>query len=236
MWTGERIFEELFYEERWKVEFFSGETENIPDSRYEKVYIGEIVDERKTTIDPQQEPNKLFNYLSLENVAPLTGDLVEFQPKCGTEIRSRSKLFEKDDVLYGRLRPYLNKVYHAFGDVSQGICSGEFYVLIPNRKYVIPRVLRFILASEFILSNITKFQSGAALPRVPLKDLLNIKIPLPPIEEQMQMDLYLNDYNIKRLNLKRELEEMPTEVSGLFLKCFKKGSWKHVEEKLSVLK
>src|SRR5437899_12976380 len=134
MWIRTESFQKLLAEGRWKVEFFSGEADNAPKSRYPLVRLGEIVQESQKALDPQTEPNRLFNYLGLEHVKSVTGDLVGFQPRSGSEILSRSKVFSEGNVLYGRLRPYLNKVYLAVGIVSEGICSGEFFVLFPDRS------------------------------------------------------------------------------------------------------
>ena len=132
MWTAVHNFSRLIQDGRWKVEFFSGEAEVAPTSVYPLVSLSSLVKESRATVDPQETPERMFNYIGMENVESHVGDLVVFEPKAGADIRSRSKVFAPDNVLYGRLRPYLNKVYLAAGRVAEGICSGEFFVLVPD--------------------------------------------------------------------------------------------------------
>lgn len=218
MWDKIISFKDLVSEGRWKVEFFSGVLNVSHQSKYPFAKVNEIVCENRKTIDPQNEPNKLYNYLGLENIESLTGDLVNFKPKRGTEIKSRTKVFSKGNVLYGRLRTYLNKVYLADGEISEGICSGEFFVLIPNQKKVLPRILRYLLASPFVAGQVAKFQSGAALPRVPINDFMNLAIPLPPIDKQKILEQLLIKADTHRLELRRQLDALPQKTMETFMK------------------
>lgn len=217
MWVKTERLQSLVRAGRWKVEYFAGVPETVPDSPHALVRLRDIVKESRLSVDPQTEPNRLFNYLGLEHVESLTGDLVGFAPKRGGEIRSRSKVFQAGDVLYGRLRPYLNKVYLAEGEVDHGICSGEFFVLRANPKRVLPRVLRYLLASGFVFDHVAKFQGGAALPRVPVEDLLRLLVPLPPLEMQHDLDQSLQEAEKHRRKLRRELEGMPRSIMESFV-------------------
>ena len=69
-------------------------------------------------------------YLGLENVESWTGRIIEtdFKP----EIEGASNSFRKDDVLFGKLRPYLAKAVHA---QYHGICTSELMVLRPQKYY-----------------------------------------------------------------------------------------------------
>lgn len=223
MWTKQMPFSVLLQESRWKVEFFSGDTTTKPDAAYPLVRLGDIVSESRETLDPQAEPKRVFNYLSLEHIASHTGDLIGFAPRAGKEIKSRTKVFTEGNILYGRLRPNLNKVFVADGFLREGICSGEFYVLIPDTGKVLSRVLRSILASPFVRDHIARFVSGAALPRVPISDLLNVLIPLPPMDHQQQMRDFIGKRDKTRIALKRRLEDLPRDTESALVECIQKG-------------
>lgn len=215
-------FSELTTRGRWKVEFFLNGTQAVAASVFPSTPLREIVSERKETIDPQLYPTRMFSYLGLEHVEPHTGDLVDFAPKAGAEIKSRSKLFAPGDVLYGRLRPYLNKVYLAAEPVAEGICSGEFYVLTPNAD-VDPGFLRTLLASELVLSRVGACQTGAALPRLPLSELLSINIPIPPIEEQQAIGKFATAIDAQRKILSAQLERLPELLGSAFHGAIESG-------------
>ena len=223
MWTAVKDFSQLVADGRWKVEFFSGELEIAPDSAHPLVTLSSLVDESRLAVDPQDAPDRLYNYLGMENVESLTGDLLGFSPRPGSEIRSRSKVFKEGNVLYGRLRPYLNKVYLARGQVAEGICSGEFFVLVPHEARVRPIVLRYLLASKLVVDHLARFQSGAALPRVPVRDLLGIKVPLPPMDAQGHLESALVAYEDRRRSLRKELDRMPSAAMDALTQSLRDG-------------
>lgn len=208
MWTAIRDFAELSARGRWKVEFFQDRPAQDAQTAVASALLGDLVTERRETVDPQLHPARMFAYLGLEHVESHTGDLVDFVPRRGAEIKSRSKVFAPGDVLYGRLRPYLNKVYLAESPVDHGICSGEFYVLVPSPE-VDSGYLRMVLASESVLSRVAAWQTGAALPRLPLPDLLGISIPLPPLDQQRELSAFAAAIASRRRDLMAELRRLP---------------------------
>ena len=140
----------------------------------------------------------------------MTGELINFTPKLGKEIKSSTKKFYESDILYGKLRPYLNKVYLSERDaIEAGICSSEFYVLIPDYSKVLPNYLRLILSSSYIQDYVNSMQTGSTLPRININDLLNIKIPIPPInvQEDMERDIIKRKNRIKKIT--KELDLLP---------------------------
>ncbi len=225
MWIGSTSLSELESHTRWKVEIFLNSAFSIKsESAFEHVRLGKLLVERKETLSPQDYPETLFNYIGLENIESLTGDLVKFSPKSGNDIRSRSKIFRQNDILYGRLRPYLNKVYLAESSVEEGICSGEFYVLKSDITLASPRYLREVLASEYILQHVDALQSGSALPRLRLDDLLDFEIPLPSLEFQKRLDEFLVEAHRKRLHLRAELEFLTQSINNALIESLETGS------------
>lgn len=216
MWTGIIPASELSRLSRWKVETFSSGSQRTATSLYPLVALRELMEERKEVIEPAAFPTQTFQYLGLENVQSLTGDLVGYTPRQGNEIRSRSKRFFAGDILYGRLRPYLNKVYLAEGIVSEGVCSGEFYVLVPRRKMALPRYLRWILASGFVQERVVSLQTGSALPRLQIHDLLTLPVPLPPVETQEMLVAFVEREDRRRLALLAELTRLPERIAAAF--------------------
>jgi type I restriction enzyme, S subunit len=93
-----------------------------------------------------------------------------------SEILSASPKFKKGDILFGRMRPYLNKVWIAEFD---GICSGEALVFRPNKTKVNTQFLHALLLSQITLDQVVPLQSGSSLPRVSSSDILSIKLPIP---------------------------------------------------------
>lgn len=216
-------YSDLLNADRWTPAFFLQENEELL-SVYPMLPLSKVVEQRKGTVDPQTLGDTLINYLSLENVRPQTGELKNFKPKLSKEIKSRSKVFDENDVLYGRLRPELNKVYLCQGDLSNGICSGEFLVLSPIGNQINPVYLRHILASIYVTNIVQKYRMGASLPRISINDLLKIEIPVPPIEVQNQISMQLIEVDLKIKVLRKELESLPFSQTSALVQSMINGS------------
>ncbi|MED4851777.1 restriction endonuclease subunit S [Caldifermentibacillus hisashii] len=223
MWTKTISFTELKKYGRWKVELFTTSEEKML-SAFEMVKIGLLVRERKENIKPYDFPDENFNYIGLENVTPLTGELINFNPKKGNEIKSTSRVFYKGDILYGRLRPYLNKVYLAIGEVENGICSGEFHVLQPDFQKIMPHYLRTVLSSSYIQNYVKSMQTGSALPRLSIRDLLAIEIPVPPLEIQQEFENYIIEKTERLRELRREINALPNIMISKVVHSLETGS------------
>ncbi|WP_309831135.1 restriction endonuclease subunit S [Paracidovorax wautersii] len=183
------------------------------------VELRQLVSERKGAVDPQTLGELQISYLGLENVRARTGELVDFEPRAAKSIKSRSKIFRTGDVLFGRLRPELNKVYLVDGEPADGICSGEFIVLVPIASRVNARYVRHIIASPFVSRLVEKFRVGASLPRMATDDLLSIKVPLPPLSIQQQIARQLEATDQELRGLRQRLEELPEQQLDALMKA-----------------
>ena len=100
-----------------------------------------------------------------------------------TEILSLKTRFRANDILYGRLRPYLNKVHLAERD---GICSTEIWVL-RSTPDVLPEFAAYYLRSAPVCEKASQVAVGANLPRVPPGSFDRLPFPLPALSEQQRI-------------------------------------------------
>jgi type I restriction enzyme M protein len=91
--------------------------------------------------------------------------------------------FDSNHILYGRLRPYLNKVATPS---FAGRCSTELIPIRPGRQ-VLKQYLAFILRSEKSVSYAMSTYIGARMPRADLDTFSNLEIPLPPLTVQEEI-------------------------------------------------
>ena len=202
MWISEEhTIAEIIEKGIFKAEFFD---ENFAASlnniqKYELVEIFEVATLCEERLNPAAYPQHTFNYLSLANIVPDTGELVDFQPVKGKEVKSQCKVFYEDYLLYGRLRPYLNKCYHAEGMVKEGICTGECIVIEPDKSKIIPEYLQAVLLSKFVQEQVNYIQRGSSRPRVHQEDFMTLKIPLMPLNEQQ----YIAEIHVGMRRLRR---------------------------------
>lgn len=159
------------------------------DEGWEVVELGEIFDKITDSIDPKKN-NGNVKYIGLENIESGTCGLIGDFNKEISEIKSTKLVFVKHDILYGKLRPNLNKVWLA---ESEGICSTDFLVLRAKNENAIPKFYSFILRDSDFNTQVLKGIKGAQLPRVGYEYISKIKVPLPPISIQKDIILCIEE-------------------------------------------
>lgn len=100
------------------------------------------------------------------------------------DIRSQVGLFERDDVLFGRLRAYLRKV--AIADFD-GAASTEVLILRPRRDVVEPRFLYLLASSDACIDFAVTMSAGSRMPRTSASDLSSFPVALPSRAEQRRI-------------------------------------------------
>ena len=96
------------------------------------------------------------------------------------EEAATAKVFERGDVLFSRLRPYLNKVHLA---EAPGYCSTEFYVLRP-KEGIDGEYLAVVLRSPLVTTQTRHLMTGNTHPRVAPHDASSLLVPTPPMDVQ----------------------------------------------------
>lgn len=118
-------------------------------------------------------------YLAMEHVQSWTGVA---QPLEGeVEFASTVKRFVADDVLFGKLRPYLAKVTRAKCD---GVCVSEFLVLRSRKELILPAYLEQLLRCKRVIDLINSSTAGAKMPRANWTFIGNVRLPVPRKDEQ----------------------------------------------------
>lgn len=140
-------------------------------------YVAPPVDQRSGVAD------RAVRYIGLENVESGTGRLLDASLHATSEDagETAASLFEPDDVLFGKLRPYLAKVVRVD---FPGRCSTELLVL-RSRGEVIPKLLAYQLLSAGFISWIDAMTYGTKMPRANPSQVLGVPIPVAsPLEQR----------------------------------------------------
>ncbi|MCX9012074.1 MAG: N-6 DNA methylase [Candidatus Methanoperedens sp.] len=159
------------------------------DERWEVVELGAVFNKITDSINPK-ENNGNVKYIGLENIKSGTGNLNGDFNKEISDIKSTKLIFLINDILYGKLRPNLNKVWLA---TCAGICSTDFLLLRAKNNNVIPKFYSFILRDNDFNAQVLKGIKGAQLPRVGFEYISKIKVPLPPISIQQEIVLRIEE-------------------------------------------
>lgn len=143
------------------------------------------------TVESKKNIKKL-PYVGMEDVESGTGKFLG--SKEIREVKSNTSYFNKDHVLYGKLRPYLNKFLMPD---FEGQCSTEFLPLRPDKKSLTREWLMAWLRSDEIVARINATGAGARMPRANMKLVAKFKIPLPPLAEQKEIVKKLDALSLK---------------------------------------
>lgn len=144
-------------------------------------------------IERKQAKNFSLPYLGMEDI--VSGEIFLSSTPEPKSVKSGTYHFGLEHVLYGRLRPYLNKV--VVPDF-EGRCSTEIFPLLPgpdlSREY-----LAWMLTSKHMCDRITQTSTGTRMPRANMNEVLSFEIPIPSLEQQAVIVSYLNALHEERL-------------------------------------
>jgi type I restriction enzyme M protein len=168
-------------------------------------------------IDPASESG-VVNYIGLERIVGGSGKILDAEAVSFDTIKSTKNLFEAGDILYGKLRPNLNKVCMAEFD---GICSTELLVL----RAVTPESARFYLdylLSESFNEEVLRTVAGQQLPRTSWKSMGALLVPRFAPERLGQALSELDEVRSATFGADRTLDlaqaEITRAVADLYVK------------------
>ena len=182
---------------------FNGEWEGKP--------FGNICQIKKSKYNPENEKESL-KCIELEHLSQNTGKILGYCDSKGqNSIKNR---FEKGDVLFGKLRPYLRKYWLAKFD---GVCSSEIWVF-DGKEISNDFLFQLIQSNKF--NYISNISSGSKMPRSDWKYMKHVKFKIPSLTEQEKTASFLSkiDEKIEKLEKKQELWE--TYKKGMMQKIF----------------
>ena len=153
--------------------------------------LNQVVDRISDTVNPKEENGSVY-YVGLENIESHTGALLGDPQSDFSEIKSNKNAFRKGDLLYGKLRPNLNKVHLAQVD---GICSTDILVLRPYTPSLATFYKHYFLSEEFN-SEVIKTVTGQQLPRTSWEKINRIPVPLIDIPKQLVAEVEQLDVKV----------------------------------------
>lgn len=187
------------------------------------------VDKFKYQFELITTPSDSSNKIGLENIESTTGRFI----KTDNEFEGNGIAFQPNDIVYGKLRPYLQKVWLA--DFA-GNAVGDFYVF---RCYETnsPVFIKYVLLSHNFTVEVDGSTYGAKMPRVSYEFIGNLKWSMPPLPEQQTIASYL-DHKVSQIDaLIAEKEKMVADLkayrSSVITEAVTKGLDKNVEMKES---
>jgi type I restriction enzyme, S subunit len=189
-------------------------------NKWPNAVLGDLVTFSRERAEPKDAPETRFNYIGLETIEGHSGHLLPYEPTLGYEIRSTKNVFHPGEILYGKLRPNLNKVHLA---ETSGVCSTDIFVLHTSDRVDAAYIAHY-LRSPAVLSIASSRMAGVNLPRVKQETLAEILVPVPPLAEQERLVKILDEADALR-KLRAQADRRTAELTpALFHEMFGENS------------
>ena len=142
-----------------------------------------IKDVAPETSSLEKQTGKVW-ILNLDMIESNTGKVVEKVFENDSNLLSVAP-FDEGNVLYSKLRPYLNKVVIPDG---KGYATTELVPLRPNQKLLNLTFFSHLLRGDDFVTYANSISTGTKMPRMPLNDLRKFQCILPPMEKQNEFE------------------------------------------------
>ena len=155
--------------------------------------------------------------LNLDMVESNTGKIIDYNYVMKNEIGSSTYTFDTTNVLYSKLRPYLNKVVIPN---SIGYATSEMVPLQPLNSKINRYYLTYMLRNKSFVDYISEKVAGAKMPRVSMNDFRNFEVPIPPIELQNQFVDFVKQVDKLKVRMEKSLKELDDNFNSLMKRAF----------------
>jgi type I restriction enzyme S subunit len=174
--------------------------------------LGELVNEKSPKFNPEKSSENFIGCIELEHIEQNSGRLLGLSN--AVNLKSIKNKFQKGDVLFGKMRPYLRKFLHPDFD---GVCSTEIWVL-KGKDLRNDYLYQLIQTDRFIKA--TNQSTGSKMPRADWGVVSKIKLLYPSQKEQEKIASFLTliDQKINLLTQNHEL--LVTYKKGVMQKIF----------------
>lgn len=178
---------------------------------WEEKKLGDIIEISNLKYNPLKEKES-YPCIELESLSQETGKLLNIFDSL--KQKSIKNKFQKEEVLFGKLRPYLKKYYFT---EFEGVCSSEIWVF--TSKINIKKFLYYFIQTEKFLS-LSNTTSGTKMPRADWNLMKGENFLIPYLEEQEKIANFLSSVD-KKISLTEEKLELFREYKkGVMQKIF----------------
>lgn len=201
--TGQVRFPEFVRSHEYRTAFSS----QVPKD-WNVLEFGQFALRRKDRFNPKKS-EKSYKCIELEHISQNTGQILGCTNT--SEQRSTKNVFSKNDILFGKLRPYLRKFTKPDFD---GVCSSEIWVLTGKKNLCLNEYLFYLIQTDRFIkaANVT---SGTKMPRSDWGFVSEFAFVIPEVEEQRKIAAVLQTCDEKITLLQQKLAALQQQKKGL---------------------
>lgn len=155
--------------------------------------------------------------LNLDMVEAQTGRILDYLIVSKDEVGNSTCTFDTSNVLYSKLRPYLNKV--VMPDRC-GYATSELVPLQPVKSKINREYLAFMLRSDEFVNMINEKVAGAKMPRVSMGEFRKFDVPVPPMDLQKQFGDFVHRVDKSKDAVQKSLDKLQILFDKLMQEYF----------------
>lgn len=187
---------------------------------FEQVSLGQVIKKHKTQVLKKGVLDKPYILLDLEQLEAKTGRILDENNEV-EEIGSDKVLFGDADIIISKIDPYLAYVF--INNKSKNyIGTTELVPLKIINDNIDVSYLKYCLLSAEYIEKSALIMYGKRHPRMHIKDLLSIKIPLPNLKIQQKIVSEIQQREEKSNQYKEQIKKLRDEIDALIYKSLGK--------------
>lgn len=160
----------------------------------------------KVRNEKYSESYGVLEYFGLENIESHSAKFIETENIYDIK---QSQICRKDDIVFGKLRPYLAKIFEVPIDEC---CSSEFAVFYNFEGY--NKFFKYLFLSYWFITIVDASTYGTKMPRANIDFIKNMIIPLPDFENQYKIADFLDKKCSEIDNLITKKEQLVVELES----------------------
>lgn len=174
--------------------------------------LGDILIPHQDVIHPGDRQSGTVQFVGLEHLEPGTGRRVGSMSLDLAHLKGRKPTFRRGQIVYGYLRPYLNKVWIAEFD---GCSSVDQFAYDVRSEIADVRYVAWFMRSSTFLRRSTTVTTTGQLPRIGREEIAAVEIALPSLGQQSEIADEIDRWQTDCQNLQDALQAEFSAVGGL---------------------
>jgi restriction endonuclease S subunit len=177
-----------------------------------RVPLRDVLKRHTEIVHPYDKPIGHATFVGLEHIESHTGIRTGSVDLDMSQLTGRKPKFYKGQIVYGYLRPYLNKVWIAEFD---GLCSVDQYIYSVDPCKAMTEFIAWFMLSPFYMDRSPVGSNTSQLPRIRADEVESVEINLPPLETQNQVLETMSFYTAEIARIRTSLEQQIEAINKL---------------------
>ena len=185
--------------------------------KWETSSLGDVTSIEAPMVDPRQAEFQGLLHYGPDRIKKDSGELLPAQTAFEEQLKSGKFLCSPGEILYSKIRPYLNKVALV---KEKCLCSADVYPVRPDESVITKEYLWLLLRSKAFLDYVASFSRRANIPKLNRKQFAGYEAPIPPMATQKHFKAIAQSVEQQKSRLRAHLDELDTLFAALQARAF----------------